>query len=46
MSKTVLFIHGLESGAHGSKARHLTRAGFTVASKLMPCGRARRSFRC
>lgn len=40
MTKTVLFIHGLESGPHGRKARHLTRAGFTIVSKLMPCGRA------
>ena len=40
MTKTVLFIHGLESGPHGRKARNLTRAGFTVVSKLMPCSRA------
>lgn len=40
VTRTVLFIHGLESGPHGRKVRHLTRAGFTVVSKLMPCGRA------
>ena len=40
MAKTVLFIHGLESGPHGRKARHLASAGFTVVAQLMPCGRA------
>lgn len=40
MAKTVLFIHGLESGPQGRKARHLARAGFTVVAERMPCGRA------
>src|SRR4051812_15840316 len=38
---TVLFVHGLESGPRGRKARTLEQAGFTVVSHLMPCGRAR-----
>ena len=39
MSKTVLFLHGLESGPQGRKARYLSQAGFTVVSHQMPCGR-------
>jgi len=38
---TVLYVHGLESGPQGRKAQHLARAGFTVVSEQMPCGRAR-----
>lgn len=38
--KTVLFVHGLESGPQGRKARYLASAGFNVVSELMPCGRA------
>ena len=37
---TVLYVHGLESGPRGRKARTLEQAGFTVVSHLMPCGRA------
>ena len=34
---TVLFIHGLESGPQGHKARQLAAAGFEVVSAQMPC---------
>lgn len=37
---TVLFIHGLESGPQGRKARELAKAGFNVVAVQMPCGRA------
>ena len=33
---TVLYIHGLESGPQGSKARALAAAGFTVVAGQMP----------
>lgn len=33
----VLFVHGLESGPHGRKARLLAEAGFEVVSERMPC---------
>jgi pimeloyl-ACP methyl ester carboxylesterase len=36
-----LFIHGLESGPNGRKARYLAEAGFHVVSEQMPCGRSR-----
>lgn len=35
---TVMFVHGLESGPRGRKARHLEDAGFRVVSVKMPCG--------
>jgi pimeloyl-ACP methyl ester carboxylesterase len=38
---TALYIHGLESGPRGRKARYLAAAGFHVVSVQMPCGRAR-----
>jgi hypothetical protein len=37
---TVLYLHGLESGPQGRKARHLASAGFSVVAEPMPCGRA------
>lgn len=37
--KTVLFIHGLESGPQGNKPRALAEAGYNVVSEQMPCGR-------
>ncbi len=37
--KTVLFIHGLESGPNGHKPKALAEAGFRVVSDQMPCGR-------
>ncbi|WP_146210222.1 S9 family peptidase [Vitiosangium sp. GDMCC 1.1324] len=37
---TVLYVHGLESGPRGNKARTLEAAGFTVVSAQMPCNRA------
>jgi hypothetical protein len=39
VAKSVLFVHGLESGPRGRKARYLQSAGFTVVSDQMPCGR-------
>jgi hypothetical protein len=40
MIRNVLYVHGLESGPNGRKARHLATAGFNVVAKQMPCGRA------
>lgn len=37
---TVLYVHGLESGPGGTKARNLTAAGFNVVATQMPCNRA------
>jgi len=37
--RTVLYVHGLESGPGGRKAQNLAAAGFRVVSELMPCGR-------
>ncbi len=37
---TVLFIHGLESGPRGHKARALVEAGFEVVAVQMPSSRA------
>lgn len=37
---TILFVHGLESGPGGRKARELANAGFEVVADQMPCGRA------
>jgi len=39
-ARTVLFVHGLESGPRGKKARTLEAAGFRVVSAQMPCGRS------
>lgn len=36
---TVLYVHGLESGPSGRKARELAAADFTVVAEQMPCGR-------
>lgn len=36
--KTVLFVHGLESGPKGHKPRALADAGFHVVAMQMPCG--------
>lgn len=36
---TVLYVHGLESGPQGAKAKALQAAGFTVVSGQMPCNR-------
>lgn len=33
----VLFVHGLESGPQGRKARALREAGFDVVAEAMPC---------
>lgn len=33
----VLFVHGLESGPQGKKARALREAGFEVVAEAMPC---------
>lgn len=35
----VLYVHGLESGPTGHKARLLAEAGFEVSAVQMPCGR-------
>jgi hypothetical protein len=35
----VLYVHGLESGPAGHKARLLAEAGFEVSAVQMPCGR-------
>lgn len=35
----VLFVHGLESGPHGRKARAIQAAGYRVLAEQMPCGR-------
>jgi pimeloyl-ACP methyl ester carboxylesterase len=40
MSRTVLYVHGLESGPRGKKALTLEAAGFRVVSAQMPCNRA------
>lgn len=40
MPTTILFVHGLESGPRGRKARELAAAGFTVVAHQMPCGRS------
>jgi pimeloyl-ACP methyl ester carboxylesterase len=40
MSTAVLYVHGLESGPRGRKARTLERAGFAVVAGQMPCGRS------
>ncbi len=37
---TVLFLHGLESGPNGGKARALAAAGFRVVAPALPSGRA------
>jgi hypothetical protein len=37
--KTVMYIHGLESGPTGRKYQELKRAGFDVVSLRMPCDR-------
>ncbi|MBU8898683.1 hypothetical protein KRR26_24020 [Corallococcus sp. M34] len=37
---TVLYVHGLESGPRGTKARMLEQAGFRVVSAQMPCNRS------
>lgn len=36
---TVLYVHGLESGPGGTKARNLAGAGFNVVATQMPCNR-------
>jgi hypothetical protein len=36
----VLYVHGLESGPRGRKARALEQAGFAVVAGQMPCGRS------
>lgn len=36
--RTILYVHGLESGPHGNKPRSLRDSGFDVVSHLMPCG--------
>jgi hypothetical protein len=38
-TRTVLFLHGLESGPNGHKAQALKRAGFNVVAGKMPCSR-------
>lgn len=38
-TRTVLYVHGLESGPDGNKPRSLRASGFEVVSRLMPCGR-------
>ena len=40
MIRTVLFVHGLESGPRGKKAAALEAAGFHVVAGQMPCGRS------
>ena len=34
---TVLYVHGLESGPGGTKARNLASAGFNLVATQMPC---------